>query len=166
MNDTFSNSCDDDLLVRALDDDLDAAEKKRLANHLETCHPCRRQLAALNGFSQDLRKRVDMAADAVDFTALEKDVLTKALRPRRSNGGGAGFFKALKYGIPVAATAGLLLFLSYNQFLVNPGPAPSAIINSFTGSMSSVMIFETPETRQTILWYTEDMDVESESDAV
>jgi hypothetical protein len=44
--------------------------------------------------------------------------------------------------------------------------APSAIINSFTGSMSSVMIFETPETRQTILWYKEDADVESEHNAV
>jgi hypothetical protein len=32
--------------------------------------------------------------------------------------------------------------------------------------MSSVMIFETPETRQTILWYNEDTDVESEPDAV
>ena len=166
MNEAQSNFCNHDLLIRSLDDDLDAAEKERLAAHLETCRPCRQQLARLTGFSRDLGRRVDLAADAVDFTALEKDVLTKALRTRRSNNGGEGWFRALKYGIPAAVTAGLLLFFGYSQFMVNSGPPPSAIINSFTGSMSSVMIFETPETRQTILWYTEDTDVESESDAV
>ena len=166
MNQAQTNFCDDDLLVRSLDDDLDADEKERLAAHLESCRPCRRQLAKLTGFSQDLRTRVDLAADAVNFTALEKEVITKALRPRRANNGGAGWFRTLKYGIPVAVTAGLLLFFGYNQFMIHSGPPPSAIINSFTGSMSSVMIFETPETRQTILWYTEDTDVESESDAV
>ena len=166
MNEAQSNYCDDDLLIRSLDDDLDADEKERLAAHLETCRPCRQQLAKLIGFSQDLIHRVDLAADDVDFTALEKDVLTKALKPRRTNNGGAGLLRALKYGIPAAVTAGLLLFFGYSQFMINSGPPPSAIINSFTGSMSSVMIFETPETRQTILWYTEDTDVESESDAV
>ena len=166
MNEAQTNFCDDDLLIRSLDDDLDAAEKERLAAHLETCRPCRQQLARLTGFSRDLVRRVDLAAEAVDFTALEKDVLTKALRPRRSTNGGAGWFRALKFGIPAAVTAGLLLFFGYGQFMVNSGPPPSAIINSFTGSMSSVMIFETPETSQTILWYTEDTDVESESDAV
>ena len=166
MNEAHSNYCDDDLLVRSLDNDLDAAEKERLASHLETCSQCRQQLAALNNFSNDLRNRVDLAADAIDFTAMEKDVLTKALRQHRTDNGGSGFFKALKYGIPIAATACLLLFFGYNRFMVNSAPAPSAIINSFTGSMSSVMIFETPETRQTILWYNEDTNVESEHDAV
>ena len=173
MNDTFTNGCDGDLLVRALDDDLDASEKQWLAHHLEACRPCRQQLAAMTGFSRELRHRVDRAADGVDFTALEKEVLTKALRQHRNGGGGKGFLNILKYGIPVAATACLLLFFGYNHFMGNTGPvmgntgpAPSAIINSFTGSMSSVMIFETPETRQTILWYNEDTDVESESDAV
>lgn len=166
MNDTFSIHCDDDLMSRALDDDLNADEKKRLTDHLETCQPCRRQLDALTGFTKDLRSRVDQAADAVDFTALEKDVLTKALRQHRSTNHGAGFLKTLKYSIPAAVTAGLLLFFGYHHYMLNTGPVPSAIINSFTGTMSSVMIFETPETRQTILWYTEDTDVESDSDAV
>ena len=166
MNDTHSTGCDDDLLVRCLDNDLNADEKTELAAHLKACGHCRRQLSVMEGFSHDLRSRVDQAAEAVDFTAMEKDVLTKGLRTYRAGNEGLGFFKALKYGIPAAVTAGLLLFFGYNQCMVQANPAPSAIINSFTGSMSSVMIFETPETRQTILWYTEDVDVESESDAV
>jgi len=166
MDNQQPKGCDDELLVRSLDNDLNAAEEEWLASHLEDCRPCRRQLSALSRFSHDLKKRVDLAADAVDFTALEKDVLTKALRQHRFSNGERSFVTALKYGIPAVATACLLLFLGYNHYFDNSGPAPSAIINSFTGSMSSVMIFETPETRQTILWYNENTDGESESDAV
>ena len=166
MNVIEPNECDENRLIRALDDGLDAAEKERLERHLETCRSCRRHLSALTGFTQELRSRIDRAADTVDFTALEKDVLTKALRQHRPRHSGGGMLTALKFGLPAVATACLLLFFSYNQMAGNSAAVPSAIINSFTGSMSSVMIFETPETRQTILWYTEDVDVESETDAV
>ena len=117
-------------------------------------------------FSQRLRDRVRQATETVDFTALEKDVLYKALRQYRHRGQGSAFFASLRYTIPATVAAGLLVFFGYAHFLAKPAPVPSAIINSFTGSMSSVMIFETPETRQTILWYKEDADVESEQNAV
>ena len=58
------------------------------------------------------------------------------------------------------------VFFIYTHFIDKPMPVPSAIINSFTGSVSSVMILETPETREIILWYNEDTDMESEHDAV
>jgi hypothetical protein len=58
--------------------------------------------------------------------------------------------------------AGLLIFFAYTNFVAKPAYVPSAIIKSFSGSMSSVMVFETPETRQTILWYNEETDEESE----
>jgi len=162
----YSNACDEILLDRYLDGDLDAGEKTRMEAHLEDCRQCRRQVAAMAAFSQDLRDRVQQAADSVDFMALEKKVLNKALRQHGSRGGFSTFIASLKYTIPVTVTAGLLFFFAYSNYLVQPVPVPSAIINSFTGSMSSVMIFETPETRQTILWYTEDTDVEREPNAV
>ena len=166
MNDMLANRCDDALLARYADNDLGAADKKKMKAHLDDCRTCRRRLTAWSTFSQDLRDRVAHESGGVDFTALEKDVLTKALRPSRTSSGGASILKALKFGIPAVVTACLILFLGYNRWMAPSGPAPSAIINSFTGSMSSVMIFETPETRQTILWYNEDTDKESESNAV
>jgi anti-sigma factor RsiW len=166
MNQAQSTGCDENLLCRYMDDDLLPAEQAQVEEHLDRCHQCRQQVAAMHRFSKHLCDRVRQAADDVDFTALEKSVLNKALRQRHPRGGWATFFASLKYTIPATIAAGLLFFFGYSQFMSEPVTAPSAIINSFTGSMSSVMIFETPETRQTILWYKEDADVESEHNAV
>ena len=166
MTHPHANTCDEALVDRYLDGDLAAEEKARMTAHLECCPECRRQVAAMTAFSKGLRDRVELAVESVDFVALEKDVLTKALRQHRSRGGFSTFVASLKYTIPAAVTVCLLLFFAYPAFMNNPAPVPSAIINSFTGSVSSVMIFETPETRQTILWYNEDPDVESDQNAV
>ncbi len=160
------NACDDIRLDRYLDGDLDAGEMAQMKTHVAGCRRCCRQADALRAFSQNVRDRIHLAADSVDFMALEKEVFNKALRQYRSQGGLSRFIAALKYTIPATVTAGLLLFFAYSNYVLKPPPVPSAIINSFTGSMSSVMIFETPETRQTILWYTEETDVESEQNAV
>ena len=161
-----STVCDEILLDRYLDGDLEAGERAQMKAHIAGCRQCRCQVAALAAFSQNLHDRVRYAADSVDFVDLEKQVLNKALRQYRSRGGLSRFIASLKYTIPATVTAGLLLFFAYSTYVLKPPPVPSAIINSFTGSMSSVMIFETPETRQTILWYTEETDVESEPNAV
>lgn len=166
MTHPYSNACDDVLLDRYLDGDLGAEEKAQVTAHLDDCPTCRRQAAAMTAFSQALRDRVERAADSVDFMALEKQVLIKALRQHRSRGGFSRLMASLKYTIPAAVTVGMLLFFAYPTFMATPTPVPSAIINSFTGSVSSVMIFETPETRQTILWYNEEPDVESDQNAV
>ena len=161
MTDGHSKKCDESLLYRYLDGDLLPDEQRRLFDHLDGCLLCSRQIAAMSDFSQHLRDRVQQASETVDFTALEKDVLNKALRQYRQRGRGSAFFTSLKYTIPATLIAGLLLFFGYTHFFAKPAQLPSAIIKSFTGSMSSVMIFETPKTRQTILWYNEDTDVES-----
>ncbi len=141
-------------------------ERSRLTTHLETCLACTSQLRTLSAFSEQFRNRVAQATEAVDFIALEKTVLNTALRERYARGGWSRLFTSFKYIIPATVTAGLLIFFGYTNFMAKQTTGPSAIINSFTGSMSSVMIFETPETRQTILWYNEDTDVESEPNSV
>jgi anti-sigma factor RsiW len=166
MNHPASHSCDETLLNRYLDDDLDPRQRQRMADHLHGCRHCQEQLDRMRSFSRDLNARIETASARVDFTALEKQVLNEALRTRHRRNGPSRFMAALKYTVPAAATAGLLLFFAYTRFWVQPTPAPSAIINSFTGSMSSVMIFETPETRQTVLWYNEATDMEDDQDAV
>jgi anti-sigma factor RsiW len=162
-----SNNCDEALLVRYLDGDLGPDEKRWIEEHLQRCAACRRRLTFFSDISQAFRNHVQRETDRVDFAPLEKEVINKALYRRRHRRGPSGFFVSLKFFVPAAVTACLLLFFAYTRFMVAPGPAaPSAIINSFTGSMTSVMIFETPETRQTILWYHEEPDVESERNAI
>lgn len=160
------NACDDALLVRYLDGDLDPDEKKGMEDHLQHCESCRRQVNFYLDFSQDFQTYVQRETEQVDFTPLEKEVINKALYQRRYKRSPSNVTASLKFVVPAAITACLLLFFAYSRFGVDHGPAqPSAIINSFTGSMTSVMIFETPETRQTILWYHEEPDTESEHNA-
>jgi hypothetical protein len=57
--------------------------------------------------------------------------------------------------VPAGAAALVLALL----LVTLPPPAqlaePSAIVNSFSGDVASVIIVETPESHQTIIWYTE-----------
>jgi hypothetical protein len=165
MTTSFPTACNEELLDRYLDDDLNAAEKELMQAHLENCLTCRRHLETLKAFSRDFCDHVRHVSDSVDFVALEKRVVTSALHRHRHRSRFAVFAESLKYIVPVAVTAGLLIFFAYSTYLAKPAPAPSALINSFTGPVSSVMIFETPETRQTILWYQEAPDAESEHHA-
>ena len=166
MTHPMPSDCDENLLDRYLDGDVDADEMAQMEAHVAGCRRCHRQITALTAFSQNLRSRVHEVTDAVDFVALEKEVLNKALRQHSSRGGFSRMIAVLKYTLPAAVVAGVVLFFTYPQTVLKPPPVPSAIINSFTGSMSSVMIFETPETRQTILWYTEETGLESDPNAV
>jgi anti-sigma factor RsiW len=166
MNHSNSNTCDEILLDRYLDGDLGSAEKAQMAVHLGECRQCRLHVETMTDFLQAFRGRVQQVTDAVDYVGLEKQVLNKALWPHRSRSVFSRVIASLKYAIPATVMAGGLLFFAYSNTVVKPVSAPSAVINSFTGAMSSVMIFETPETRQTILWYHEGPDLESERNAV
>jgi len=159
MSDFDTAPCDMPRLNRYIDGELTSSESAAMERHLTVCPSCRRQVDRLSDFSEQFRKRVAREAASVDFAALEKAVVIKALRRyhRRERG---GIMRSLKIAIPALATAGVLIFLGYSHLLVKPAPMPSAIINSFTGPASSVMIFETPKTRQTILWYTEPSNTE------
>lgn len=166
MTNIQSNGCDDAFLIRYLDGDLDPDEVKRMEDHLQHCETCQRQLDFFSAFSQDFKAHVQRETDGVNFSPLEKEVIHKALYQHRLKRGPWNVIASLRFVVPAVAVACLLLFFGYTRFMVDPGPAaPSAIINSFTGSMTSVMIFETPETRQTILWYHEEPDTESEHNA-
>ena len=166
MTHPISTDCDDALLDRYREATLDDEERARFKAHLQGCPQCRGQVAAMTAFSRGFRARVQQVTDSVDFVALEKQVLIKALRQRYPRSGFATLLAFLRFAIPLAVTAGLLVFFAYSTYVAKPAPLPSAIINSFTGSVSSVMIFETPESRQTILWYKEDTGKESEHDAM
>lgn len=164
-----STTCDERLLNRYLEGAMDADERLQLRHHLTHCPSCRRQAVVMTDFTRRFRERVEHAADSVDFVACEKEVLNRALRPHHSRSPFSTFAASLKYVVPAVATVCLVLFLIFSRMEEGPKqtePLPSAIIHSFKGSIASVMILETPETRQTILWYDDDIGMESEQDAL
>jgi hypothetical protein len=67
--------------------------------------------------------------------------------------------------MPLSALATALLIFFFFFHPLSPEPIPSALINSFTGSYSSVIILETPNTRHTILWFSDDSTLAGEESA-
>ena len=168
MSDPFSKSCDDVRLNLYLDGELGKNESEWMDAHLKDCTSCRKKAATTVAFTRAFRRRVQDAADTVDFVALEKEVIKKTLPRYVPPNAFMGFWNAMKYIIPAALSAGFLLFYIYTHYIDNPAPVPSAIIESVSGTVSSIMIFEAPGTRETIVWFTEktDTDMESEHDAL
>jgi predicted anti-sigma-YlaC factor YlaD len=166
MTDPYAKTCDEVRLNLYLDGELGVNEAAWMEAHLKDCSACRRQATTIMAFTHAFQRRVQDAADTIDFVALEKQVIRKTLPRYILKSAFSSFLASMKYYVPATLIAGFLLFFIYTHYIAKPMPVPSAIINSFTGSVSSVMIFETPETRETILWYNEKMDMESEQDAV
>ena len=166
MTEHYEKSCDEVRLNLYLDGELGANETKWMDAHLKDCSDCRQKATTIVAFTRTFQRRVQDAADTIDFKALEKQVIKKTLPRYVKQSAFTNVLDAMKFIAPVTLIAGFLLFFIYTQYIDKPGPVPSAIINSFTGSVSSVMIFETPENRETILWYNEETDMESENDAV
>lgn len=165
MTDPYAKSCDEVRLNLYLDGELGDHETDWMDAHLKDCPECRQKAATMVAFSHACRQRIEDAADTIDFVAIEKQVIKRTLPRYVPRSAVNSFLHAMKYGVPAILCAGFMLFFIYTQYIAKPSPVPSAIINSFTGSVSSVMIFETPETREIILWYNEKTDMESEHDA-
>jgi hypothetical protein len=153
-------SCDPVLISRFFDQELDQEEQEQVAGHLETCQTCRRVLEDLQGLSGLIHDHIQDISSEIRKGEIEEGVL--ALRQKRNtswrNKTGKLFIRK-KIWIPLTTTAVLILFLAV--FFRSSGPTgPSAIVTSLSSETVSVIIMETPQTHQTILWYKEDLDPE------
>lgn len=157
--------CDPTLISLYLDGELDSDKEVEIKDHLKGCSSCQRALADYRAASSLLKAGADRALARANLVDLEEKVLERTRSGRR------GWWWRLKdlsppkkILIPAAAMAGaLLLFLAYPR-PPSPVSGPSAIINSFTGEISSVIFIETPESRQTIIWFREAVMNGGESD--
>jgi hypothetical protein len=95
-------------------------------------------------------------------------ILNRRQISREASTGWRKWLQPARIFVPVTVAAlALAIFIIPLPFKKGPnGEAPSAIINSFTGSVTSVMLFETPNTHQTIIWFNEDSTANGENDAV
>ena len=152
----MNTHCDPDLAGRYFDGELSSEEKARFEEHLETCPSCETSLRGLRTLSDRFRIEMERAVARADFAAMENRFM-KEIHPRRRSWPAS--LKALLWSPKVlapAAAVAVALALFFRIFSPSlPAVGPSAIINSFTGEVSSVIIIETPESRHTIVWYTE-----------
>ena len=146
------DGCDEERLSRYIDGETTPQERQRIDRHLADCIACRQYLQQQQQLAGQLHREVTAARQAVDFGRLAVQITDSVGKrpPLRDT------LLSWKLLLPVAATAALVLFF-FTSVFQPPAPAgPSAIINSFTGKVSSVMILETPQSRNTVIWYSEE----------
>lgn len=146
--------CESELISRYLDNELDGEELKRVETHIEGCDSCRVRLLDYDKVSAGLDTPLYHQSD-VEAEEFE-DRLIKSINRKKDSGFRDWkdylFHKRVLVPVGLAASAALMFFTVFND---QDTAGPSAIISSLSGSGSSVMIMETPETRQTILWFNE-----------
>jgi len=163
---TAINPCDARRLIRYHDNELPAGERQAVADHLAQCSRCRRALAQ----QQHLRRFVQQAANGAAARTPRPDV-ESALLARIKNRGASPPATPRSWSprrwAPAAALALATLVVTV---IYNPWPEavvsrePSAIVESFHGNVSTVMILQTQTTGQTIVWFNEISEPDGESD--
>ncbi|MBL7225868.1 MAG: zf-HC2 domain-containing protein [Desulfobacteraceae bacterium] len=149
------HECDEELIGRYFDGELSQEEYDSISRHLKDCPSCQKTLQDNQAISTVFRDNLEREVSQADFGVLETRVLDQ-IRQKENPWWEriTKLFFSNKLLIPATALAVLILF-----FAIMRSPTtisgPSAIIEAFSGEVSSVMIIETPKSHQTIIWYKE-----------
>jgi len=152
--------CESDLISRYMDEELEGDELERVNAHIAGCDSCRIRLSDYDKIGTGLKSSLYSQPDTM--TGEIADSVIESIRKKKRSGlrSWKDYILTKRTLVPVglAASVALMILTVFN----NPAPSgPSAIISSLSGAGSSVMIMETSETRQTILWFNESGQDES-----
>ena len=147
--------CNSELISRYYDGELGRAERSQVESHILVCPSCNKILEDLKGISDQYGVHLAHQSVGIDTRETEKHVLDRLRREKAPWWAKAkDTFLSKKVLFSATATAGVALLLI--TVLQAPVPdSPSAIVTSVSGDVSSIIILEAPETRQTILWFNE-----------
>jgi len=149
--------CNPIMLNHFSDQELGTEEYESVNCHIRECSFCQKEihknqlLSSLFKTAFDRRYAKDkplcLEADILEKIRKKKEPLQIKLRD---------FFVSRNFLIPAASLAAvMILFFTFIKFFPVPSAGPSAIITSLTGNISSVIIIETPESHQTVIWFDE-----------
>lgn len=146
--------CNSELISRYIDDELEDSELAGLKTHITGCESCRTRLDDYGKIGTGLNSLIHGHAWTV--TGEPEYKVVEAIR-RKGSPGFKGWKKVIfskRVMVPVGLAASITFI--FMTFFSNPAPVgPTAIVSSLSGSGSSVMVLETAETRQTIIWIGE-----------
>ncbi|QTA93709.1 anti-sigma factor family protein [Desulfonema magnum] len=154
--------CDPILLNKFFDKELRPDERAQMTEHLRDCPSCQKALQENESLSALFTDSLDKSVSQAIPDDFEYRIISK-LETRNSkleslipilNSQFSILNSLKKFFIPAMATAILILFFSFTKPPASVA-GPSAIVSSFTGDIASVMILETPESHQTIIWFNE-----------
>ena len=151
------DKCDKLLLNRFFDQELGPAEHAKVSEHLEHCSFCQNALQNSQSISVLFSESFDRKMSQADLGKIEKNV-TGLMRNKKELLWIKlkSLFGSEKFLIQASAAAAVfVIFFSIMGYNSSSAPGPSALIKSCTGDVTSVMIIETPKSRQTIIWFNE-----------
>ncbi len=149
------HECDEELIGRYFDGEVSQEESDSISRHLKDCSSCQKILRDNQAISTVFRDSLEREVSQADFGVLETRVLDQ-IRQKENPWWEriTKLFFSNKLLIPATAVAALILFFAITREPTTIS-GPSAIIEAFSGEVSSVMIIETPKSHQTIIWYKE-----------
>lgn len=146
-------------ISKFVDKELSPEKNDEIKKHIQGCGGCRNIFNHYTQFSELFEQNTVRQVDGIDTKMLRQNVLEQIKRKE------VHFFKKVfdyfspKFYLKIASVlvimvAGLVYFQAQPiNFIDNAGA--SAIVNSVDGDVSSVMIFETEKSKQTIIWFSE-----------
>jgi len=160
------------MLSQFADGEVKPDEAEQIRQHLSDCPDCRKAVNDNLLLSSHFENYIKLNTSAIHPSIFETNVLSSIRHKNeivRDKVKHFVFYK--KILIPATAMASVLFLLFYFSYRFtyrdSDGPvrrfpvqtsavtAPSAIVDSFSGETTAVIIMETPNSRETILWYNE-----------
>ena len=149
--------CDPKRVSLFFDQELPPEEHDRVSRHLNNCPVCQKELQDMQAVSKMFRAEMEADVFQAGLYNLERSVMDQIKRKKTPWWERlANTFISFKFLVPAAAAVAMLVIsVSVSRYsAIEAGP--SAIVDSFTGETSSVMIMETPDSQHTIIWFNEE----------
>jgi len=150
---------DEKTISKFIDNELSSKNIKMVSEHIETCPICSSIAAKYNHLSAVFVQSASKQLDIIDTGLLGQNVFEQIKRKDHD------FFKKVfdyfppKFYLKIASVFAIMVvsLIYFQERIIKPTNliGPSAIVNSIDGNVSSVMIFETEKSKQTIIWFSE-----------
>ena len=151
-------TCDPGLLNRFFDEELGPGEFAHITEHLKACPACQRVLRENQTLSNHIRAGLDEELFRADLKRIGENVLALILRKETPWWTQLrDLLVSKRFFVPATATVAVLVLFFVLFRHPSSMSGPSAIISSVEGDVASVMILETPDSHQTVVWISENL---------
>ena len=174
------NKFDMETISCFVDGELDAKKQKEVSTHLLTCHDCFETAEMYKRIAHGFKQRIKVQKSIFDDPAFSNKIMTRIREKKQKQS--MSIFKGKSHFLPfirflefftpgkiplqMASFAAIVIFslglFQFHKYFFTDekrpgadGNGPSAIINSVSGDLASLMILETEDHKHTIIWYTE-----------
>ncbi|WDP89647.1 MAG: zf-HC2 domain-containing protein [Desulfobacter sp.] len=139
----------EEFISRFVDNEVSSYKRDAFIRHMAGCPDCAAKEAAYRQLSLGVSRHIDAQAQRIQ-NELPPISVRRTTRP-----GGRRRSRGFTLKLASLGTAALILAVAVFPWTRTPINEPSAIVNSVDTTGSSVMIIDTPDTRHTIIWFSE-----------